>query len=378
MSEYQYYEFLALDRRLSTTEIAELREISSRAEISPQRFCNVYHYGDFRGDPIELMKSYFDIMVYITNWGTHQLLLRLPKDAVDRQALRACCDGYLADVHPAGDNIIFEFNAQLEEYYDWEEGEGRIQSLLPLREEILRGDLRAPYLAWLMCAQYGDFEEHQREPFIPPGLKNLSPALSALAEYLWLDQDLLAAAAELSPGQQELPDRIDEWIAALPEPRKNQILRSVIDGQDLQIGAKLLREYRQSLPQNQQTPTSALRSIAELQEAAARIRTARKAEEQRLAAEAHARQEAAAAAAREQRLDRLAKRQAEAWQDIERLVELKQAKPYQEAAQLLRDLYDLSVREKRPEQFQTKLEALRQQHCKKRTFWERVKGLGIG
>ena len=68
----------------------------------------------------------------------------------------------------------------------------------------------------------------------------------------------------------------------------------------------------------------------------------------------------------------------EAWRDIDRLIELKQAKPYQKATQLLRDLYDLSQREKRQETFQNKLQALREQHGKKRSFWERVQGLGLG
>ena len=38
MSEYQSYEFLALDRRLTAQEMAELRSISTRAEITPTRF----------------------------------------------------------------------------------------------------------------------------------------------------------------------------------------------------------------------------------------------------------------------------------------------------------------------------------------------------
>ena len=37
MSEYQYYEFLALDRPLTAEQRAELRSISSRAEITATR-----------------------------------------------------------------------------------------------------------------------------------------------------------------------------------------------------------------------------------------------------------------------------------------------------------------------------------------------------
>jgi hypothetical protein len=36
VSEYQYYEFQAIDRPLTKDQIQELRSISSRAEITPR------------------------------------------------------------------------------------------------------------------------------------------------------------------------------------------------------------------------------------------------------------------------------------------------------------------------------------------------------
>jgi len=51
VSEYQYYEFLALDKPLTDEQRAELRKLSSRAEITATRFVNEYNYGDFRGNP---------------------------------------------------------------------------------------------------------------------------------------------------------------------------------------------------------------------------------------------------------------------------------------------------------------------------------------
>ena len=50
MSEYQYYEFLALDRPLTDKQRAELRSISTRAEITATRFVNEYQWGDLKGD----------------------------------------------------------------------------------------------------------------------------------------------------------------------------------------------------------------------------------------------------------------------------------------------------------------------------------------
>ena len=60
MSEYQYYEFRALDSRLKPEQQRRLRSLSSRAEISATRFANEYSFGGFRGDPGRLLEEYFD------------------------------------------------------------------------------------------------------------------------------------------------------------------------------------------------------------------------------------------------------------------------------------------------------------------------------
>src|SRR5690606_14185070 len=87
MSEYQCYEFVALDRRLTSKEMAELRAISTRAEISPTRFWNEYHFGDLKADPATLLARYFDAHLYFANWGTRRFMLRLPARSVDTAAL---------------------------------------------------------------------------------------------------------------------------------------------------------------------------------------------------------------------------------------------------------------------------------------------------
>ena len=74
MSEYQYYEFQALDKPLTRQQQKELRSLSSRAEITATSFVNEYNYGDFRGEPPELMERYFDAFCYLANWGTRRLM----------------------------------------------------------------------------------------------------------------------------------------------------------------------------------------------------------------------------------------------------------------------------------------------------------------
>jgi hypothetical protein len=60
MSEYQYYDFWAIDRALTKAEIAELRSVSTRAVITSTSFTNHYEWGDLKADPLKLLEKYFD------------------------------------------------------------------------------------------------------------------------------------------------------------------------------------------------------------------------------------------------------------------------------------------------------------------------------
>ena len=51
VSEYQYYEFQAIDRPLGEADRQALEALSSRARVTATSFTNHYNYGDFRGDP---------------------------------------------------------------------------------------------------------------------------------------------------------------------------------------------------------------------------------------------------------------------------------------------------------------------------------------
>ena len=78
MSEHQYYEFRAVDRPPGRTEQRELRAISTRAQITAAGFVNHYEWGDFRGNPDRLVSRYFDLFLYLANWGSRRLSIRLP------------------------------------------------------------------------------------------------------------------------------------------------------------------------------------------------------------------------------------------------------------------------------------------------------------
>ena len=98
MSEYQYYEFQAVDRPLTEREIGELRRYSTRATITSTRFVNHYEWGGLKGDPSAWMQKYFDAFLYVANWGTHELMLRFPRRVLDlATAKRYCCGEQVAD-----------------------------------------------------------------------------------------------------------------------------------------------------------------------------------------------------------------------------------------------------------------------------------------
>jgi hypothetical protein len=66
--------------------------LSTRAEITATRFTNEYHWGDFRGDPGQMMAAYFDAFLYLANWGTRHLMFRVPRTVLDTElAGQYCC-----------------------------------------------------------------------------------------------------------------------------------------------------------------------------------------------------------------------------------------------------------------------------------------------
>jgi len=93
MSEYQYYEFQAIDWPLTAKEMSELRSYSSRARITSTRFVNDYARGSFKGDEDAWMEKYFDAFLYLANWGTRVLKLRLPSRLLESRTAKRYCGG---------------------------------------------------------------------------------------------------------------------------------------------------------------------------------------------------------------------------------------------------------------------------------------------
>lgn len=251
MSEYQCYEFVALERPLTASQMAELRKVSTRAEITPTRFWNEYHWGDFRGDAAKLVARYFDAHLYHANWGSRRLMLRLPSKQVTAKSLLPYFVGDAARATRTGSHVIVDLRSR-QEGVDYEDGpeNDSLAALTPLRMELAQGDLRAAYLAWLLALQEGDVAEDAIEPPVPPGLSKLTAAQQAMVEFLQLDDDLLTAAVAASPALPDDSAAARRWLLALKPSEKNRWLERAIDAADLALGAELLRTFRRQTKAN--------------------------------------------------------------------------------------------------------------------------------
>ena len=380
MSEYQYYEFRALDRRLTAEQQRRLRSLSSRAEISATRFTNEYSFGDFRGDPGRLLEEYFDAYLYAANWGTRELGFRLPRALLDAETARWYCDEeYRAWVTETAEHVIVRFRWDDDEGDDWIEGEGMLDPLLAARSELAAGDPRLLYLGWLLKVQLGGLDEDddedledEAEPPVPAGLKELSDSLASVAEFLKIDDDLIEVAAEASGLLVPVSDDgIADWVAALPTGEKDKFLTMVAEGEGAQVEALLVRRFRRESRPAGAAAASPGRTASELLAGAEARRAAREEAEARAREEARARRAAEQAAAYERHLEKLAGRKNEAWQQVEKLTMFSKPKEYDQATQLLRDLHVIARREDDIAAFTARVRELRTRYAKRPSLMER-------
>ncbi len=382
MSEYQYYEFRAVDKPLDDRQMRELRAVSSRAVITPTSFTNEYNWGDFKGSPDKWMEKYFDAFLYLANWGTRRLMLRLPKRLLDAKTAATFCVGESASIRTSGDFVILSFETQVEDE-DWVESEGWLASLIPLRYEILRGDLRCLYLVWLLCAQNAEIDDDELEPCVPPNLGELSASESSFADFLGIDGHLIEVAAQASLRSAEDSGNrkeLESWVRGLPEGEKNTLLLRVLDD-DPQLGTELrIRFATQARAGNQSEPASKSedrRTVAELLAAAEALTEEKRRRAAEKAAAETKRIEKERAVAREKYLDDLAQKADKVWLKIEDLISTKQPARYDEAVKLLVDLRDLAARSGNIKDFLLRHRELCEKHAKKPSLLRKIEKAGL-
>ena len=218
------------------------------------------------------------------------------------------------------------------------DAEALLSAIVGVRAELAAGDLRPLYLAWL--AAYGAWERDEDvfdrdadddlEPPVPPGLGTLTAAQRALADFLRVDDDLLAIAAQTSPPLEETADDdLAAWVSRLPVATKNRLLPRVVQGEAARVRMEMLRRFRDDTAPTISVP--ARRTVADLLDNAARRRADH---DRRLAAkraEDAARREQARALARERRLDELADEEDAAWSRVDAMIATRKPAEYDAA-----------------------------------------------
>jgi hypothetical protein len=367
MSEYQYYEFRAVDRPLTDQEQAELRELSTRAEISAYHFSNVYHFGHFKGSPDKMVERYFDAHLYVTNWGVRQLVLRLPSRLFSAQRARLYLAGRCLSLQEKGDKVVLSFMTE-EAWSDYVQGEGWLASLLPLRNELLSGDTRALYLGWLACAAHGQLSADDEEPPVPMGLRSLSAALVALTDFLLIPPELLEVAARASPAA-EIPGtraELETWVHTLPAPQKDALLLRLIDRAGPSLSPEVLQRVQAAQGQDTSKTAAPRRMVGELLRAGAELQQHRKRQEQERQA-----------AAREKELNALAARGSAAWEQVEQLFATRRSTDHAAGVRLLVDLRDVARRQGTEAEFIHRLSQLRERNAKRAGLISRMDKEGL-
>jgi hypothetical protein len=93
-----------VDRPLDADQLDRLRALSTRAELTSTGFVNTYHWGGFKGNPRALMEEYFDAFLYTANWGSRQLMIRLPARLLDLETAQRYCGTDSASAWAHGEN----------------------------------------------------------------------------------------------------------------------------------------------------------------------------------------------------------------------------------------------------------------------------------
>lgn len=361
MSEYQYYQWQTIDGLLTPEEQAQVKGLSSHIAVSASSALVEYHYGDFKHDPIQVLARFFDAFMYFANWGSQRLAFRFPKDLLDARALQPYLLEYAVVLEAVSGYVVLDISFQDEDGGYWEEREGDLSVMAQLRQDILGGDYRLLYLAWLRTADATGVEEETPEPPVSAGLKELTPALAQFCRFFEIDEYLIQAAAEASPALRPpagLP--LEEAIARLTPAERDSFLLRLAQG-EAQVALSLRHRLQELAGFTAQAPAPSQRTLGELQQRASALR-----EE----AEQRAREEAERKRVAD--LEALAPRAEQAWRDAEALIEQKQVRAYDEAVVLLRQLHDLAVYQGKLPEFATRLEILRQRYVKRPALMDRL------
>ena len=380
MSEYQYYEWQTIDRVLTPQEQMEVDSLSSHIEVTASRAVVTYHWSDFRHDPKQVLLDYFDAYFYCANWGTLQLMFRFPKGLIDKEAVASYCDGEIISFESRGNYDVLDLSFYADGYYPgdgWMEAENGLSGFIRLRDDLIDGDYRLLYLAWLCARTSRDSNGYEgegcvptnsleAEPPVPPGLNDLSPRLQYFMTVFDVNEHLVKAAAERSRKLNKTPEiNYRELVPQLSRTECDDILIDLLEGKPGTV-AGLRKRLADFLPSGEVSAVYIeTRSIRELEERAMKLE---KEEKRRLAEEARQKHIS--------EMKALARREEQAWEQVDVLIAngRKGATVYDQATEQLKKLAQLAEFKQDIPAFQTRIQTLAEKYASRNALigrWRR-------
>jgi hypothetical protein len=371
MSEYQFVHFLAIDRPLDDKQLKFMEQQSTRAEITRREFTNEYHFGDFHGDAAEMLRRGYDVHLHFANFGVRRLMFRLPGGLpCDRKTFQALCPEYgvewIADKKGSGGILEICPDADAGSYEDnYFDVGSLLHEVAPIRAELIGGDVRALYLAWLACP----CDDESSEPPVPAGLGKLTRAQSAMAGFYEVSDDLLAAAAERSPPLAKSTDAgrsLKAWIDKQSKDELRSLVRQLLASEAEATRAETLSRIRDEAGGASWPLADPTRTLAQLRESAEAQRDKR-CRREKLAQEA----------ARRKRLGTISANPDKALASIERLVKERSVASYEQAARELVDLGEALGPDQGPVRARAVAEKLRRENPRLKHLAAALKRQGL-
>jgi len=383
MSGFQHYQFQTIDKPLSAEDRKEVSSWSSRARVSATSASFVYHYGNFPKDATKVLREYFDAMLYVSNWGTKQLLFRLPRKLVDEKAIKQYAivpeyaENYV-DFYPKGESIVLDIHMYDDDGLGWlEEDDYDLGDLVSLREDIINGDYRPLFLAWLAVAQttyhqlgeeesdYDDaYEEKPYLPSIPPALNRMNASLQAFANYFDVNQDYIAAVASKSSATKQPEIDYKKLLQKLSQTEQESFLLRLLDGEPL-LDKQLRKRLEDFAPQHDDADTPRV-SWDEL------LGLSNKKEKQRLEKEARLAQ-----IAHEKKMLKVEANKDEHWKSVFFNLEKKTGKSSDHATATLKDLHDMYAFRGQSEIFKEKMMDICEKYGRSKVLLNRFRKAGL-
>lgn len=190
-----YYEFRTLGRHLTKQQRLELRAELPWANVTPDSLV-LDQWSDLTAHPIftlgdKVASRYFDAGLHFSQEGSRTLWLRLPAALALRIAPYRDEHGWAVETTIVGDDLMLRLHRHEEDgelSYIYDDPRPWLDELLPLRDDLAGGDLRAPAIAWRAANETLAFTRVPKpdRPPMPDGLDEdeLTPQLHALIRLL--------------------------------------------------------------------------------------------------------------------------------------------------------------------------------------------------